>query len=51
MTQRAGLAGHHQSLLSLVQMRQHRLELRLQRVHHIPADCHYHIIADVRSNS
>ena len=44
MTQRSGLGGHHQSLLTLVQMRKYRVELRPQRRHHIRIDRHYHIM-------
>ena len=44
VAQRPRLAGHHQPLLTLVQMRQHRLELRPQRRHHVRIDRHYHIM-------
>jgi hypothetical protein len=35
MSQRAGLGGHQQPLLPLIQVRQHRLKLRAQHFHHI----------------
>jgi hypothetical protein len=50
MPQRAGLRGHHQPLLSFVQVRQHGLQLRLQRLHHVRIDSHYHILADNTAN-
>lgn len=50
MTERAGLASHHQPLLALVEVRQHRLELCPQRLHHAGVDSHYHITADEVSN-
>jgi hypothetical protein len=50
MPERARLTGHHKPLLTLVQMRQHRLELRPQHRHHARIDSHYHIMADRNSN-
>jgi len=50
MAQRAGLTGHHQPLLTLIQVRQHRLELRPQDIHHIGIDSHYHIMTDETLN-
>lgn len=50
MTQRSSLTGHHQPLLPLVQVRQHRLELRPQRLHQTRLDSDDHIMTDQISN-
>jgi hypothetical protein len=45
-----GLGGQYQPLLPFVQVRQHRLELRPQRLHHVRIDSHYHILTDKKLN-
>lgn len=51
MAKRPGLTGHHQPLLTLIQMRQHRLELGPKGIHHIRIDSRYHIMTDQNSNT
>jgi hypothetical protein len=44
VAERPSVGGHHQPLLTLVQVRKYRVELRPQRRHHVRIDRHYHIM-------